>query len=226
VPGASNISIISYFKSNLVLFVIEFVIGIFTDLFMVGYIYILRELSYHRKASRSGLFFAFKNHPDTVIIIAMIICLCRRLLTLPGDILGYYCTNTADSNSMFNGKLFFFWMLFGVCGFIAYLYIYLGLIMSYQVYLSDTSLSAMDCIKKSIRLMKGQKFRCLYIFLSLIGYWLLGIVGAVVGCLWVEAYQTMIMIEFFKDLNGEFVVSDKVNDVQTIESDSMNIWKD
>lgn len=193
-------SVLDYLSKTVPQIIVELIVGIFTAIFMAGYLFVIRELSYGRSLERQNIFYAFSHHPDTVIIIAAVIELGRVILMLPGNIL-WYCYLGEDFSA--KGQLVLIWTIVSLVGLFAYLYLYLTLAMSYLVYLDNPDFTAIECMRKSANLMKGQRFRYAYTLLSLVGYYLLGLLSLGIGLLWIYAYRNMILVEYYRDLIGD-----------------------
>ena len=75
--------------------------------------------------------------------------------------------------------------------------------MSFLIYLDEPETGVTEIMSGSVSMMKGNKFRYFYMTLSFIGYWFLAILSFGIAFLWVVPYQTMTMVEFYKDLRGD-----------------------
>lgn len=188
----------SYIKGEIATTVMVFVSGTIFAVLNAGFLRLLMGISRGDKPKVSEVFYCFKNHPDKAIIIYLVLALIQFVATLPSTVLGYYVN---FENGM-NGKIFFYYILAIVAGYAVYIYFSVTFAMSYFVYLDDEEASAIDCLKISARIMKGQKLRYLYIILSLIGYFILGVLSLGIGMLYVTAYENMIIINMYKDLLG------------------------
>lgn len=186
-----------YFSSNALYTAVLFALDVFAALFMTGYLYVLRQIS-DSKVPVADIFFAFRNHPDTVIIIALVISVLQWVVMLPGNIVGYLAIDT-DAFS-FNGKMFFAQIVLSVAGLLVFLILYLSFAMAYLVYIDDPNVTAFEALKKSSKMMKGNKFRYFYMYLTMIGYFVLVILSVGIGYLWVNAYINMIIINMYKDI--------------------------
>jgi uncharacterized membrane protein len=66
-------------------------------------------------------------------------------------------------------------------------------------------LSTLQCIKLSNRMMKGHKFDLFYLFLSFIGWGLLGILTLGIGYLWLTPYMSTAMASFYEDVKAQYL---------------------
>ncbi len=179
--------------------ILGMVVGALSATVAVGHIYILKRIVDGEKPVMSDLFFVFKNHPDKVLIIALIMTVAQFILLLPSTIIG---ASTTD------GKRFLLYIVLYLTGFVISFMIDLMLSMSYMIYLDDPDTPVGDIIKGSISMMKGNKFRYFYMILSFIGYWLLIFISCGIAALWVIPYQNMVTVEFYYDLCKDRKISD------------------
>ena len=198
--GASAGSISNQIKTQ----VISIVIAVLAATVTVGHLYILKQISEGGRPVISDLFFVIKNHPDKVIIIALILILAQIILCLPATLVGGFLASGKDIYS--NGKAFLLYIVLYLAGMIVSYYIDLMFAMSYMIYLDDPETRVTDIIRQSVSMMKGNKFRYFYMILSFLGYYALIFLSIGIAALWVIPYQSMTTVEFYKDLrdNGQY----------------------
>ncbi|MBR1574964.1 MAG: DUF975 family protein [Bacteroidales bacterium] len=91
-----------------------------------------------------------------------------------------------------------------------FLFIIPGIIKSFSYALTPyllrdcPDLSALQCIKLSDRMMKGHKFDLFYLYLSFIGWLLLGILTLGIGLLWVMPYMQTASASFYLDVKQQY----------------------
>ncbi len=186
--------------------ILGMVVGTLSVLFSVGYIQILRRIAMGEKPSLSDLFHVFKNHPDKVIIISLIMTGAQFVLLLPATLImgdGFIAGDTMG----LDGKKFLLWIVLYIAGFVVSFIIDLMLAMSFMIYLDDPDTEVSQILSGSVSMMRGNKFRYFYMILSFLGYWLLIMLSFGIAMLWVIPYQTMTTVEFYYDLK-ESVESD------------------
>ena len=179
--------------------ILSIVITLISVIFSVGYLYILRRISAGDRPALSELFFVFKNHPDKVIMIGLIMTVTQAILLLPSNILSFNGI-FRDDGTFVDGKKLFLWVLLYLTGFIISLVIDIMLAMSFMIYLDDPETPVIDIVKGSISMMRGNKFRYFYMLLSFIGYWILIILSLGIAMLWVVPYQSMTALNFYDDI--------------------------
>ena len=196
--NAGTITAAAYIKDEIATIVITFVAGSIFSVLNAGYIRMLMEISRGVRPKVSDVFYCIKNHPDKAIVMYLILAAIQVIVLLPSTILAYF----VNTQNAMNGKTFFYYILATVIGYIIYIYFSATFAMCFFVYVDDQDATAIECLKVSARIMKGQKLRYLYIILSLIGYFLLGVLSLGIGMLYVTAYENMIIVNMYKDLLG------------------------
>lgn len=186
------------FSQQLITQAVGIVIGVISSTASVGYVYILKRIAEGDTPVLSDLFFVFRNHPDKVVIISLIMTVAQFVLLVPSTI-AQNRAFTADPDTL-DGRSFLIWVVLYLAGFIVSFIIDLMLAMSFMIYLDDTEAPVMDIVKRSVVMMKGNKFRYFYLILSFIGYWFLILLSLGIAMLWVIPYETMAMVEFYMDL--------------------------
>ena len=68
------------------------------------------------------------------------------------------------------------------------------------ILIDDPQISIRDAVRKSQRMMSGQKFNLFYLQLSFIGWWILSILTGGIGFLWLTPYFTTSMAAFYRNL--------------------------
>ena len=181
--------------------IIGIIIGAISVTFSVGYIQIMRKIALGEQPFISDLFHVFKNHPDKVIIISLILGGAQFILLLPATIVKSQVFGQTMND--FDAKNFLLWVILYLAGFIISFIIDIMLALSFLIYLDDPSESVSHMVKTSVEMMKGNKFRYFYMLLSFIGYWALGVLSCGLAFIWVVPYQTMTTVEFYLDLKGD-----------------------
>ncbi len=179
--------------------ILGMVVGTLSVVFSVGYLQILRKISKGETAQLSDLFHVFKNHPDKVIIVSLILTGAQFVLLLPATFVmggGFFAQDSLE----LDGKRFLLWVILYIAGFAVSFVIDLMLAMCFLIYLDDPETEVSQILSKSVSMMRGNKFRYFYMTLSFLGYWLLIILSFGIAMLWVVPYQTMTSLEFYYDL--------------------------
>ena len=128
-------------------------IGALTVTFSVGYIYILYRISKGEKPVLSDLFFVFKNHPDKVLIICIVMMAAQFILLLPTTLV------MPIRQGRFEAKAFLLYIVLYLTGFVISFIIDIMLSMSYLIYIEDPDKPVIAMMKESIVMMRGNKPR-------------------------------------------------------------------
>lgn len=178
--------------------IVGMAVGAISVTFSVGYIYIMFKIARNEQASISDLFFVFRNHPDKVIIISLIMTVIQFVLLLPATIVKPRQFGMPGQD--LDGKRLLVWVILYIAGFAVSFVVDLMLAMSFMIYLDDPLESVLSIVRTSIEMMRGNKFRYFYMTLSFIGYWFLAVLSLGIAFLWVVPYQTMTIVQFYSDL--------------------------
>jgi uncharacterized membrane protein len=76
--------------------------------------------------------------------------------------------------------------------------------MSSYILGDEPGISAIQALRKSRQMMNGHKGRLLYIGLSFIGWYILGIFTCFIAFLWIQPYIMCVNTYFYMDLKNEF----------------------
>ncbi len=160
-----------------------------------GWINLLRSFVQGQAGGLNELLFCFRNHPIRILQITVLKFLCLMacfLPALPGAIALTVYGSSAKSVFLFGVGLA---VSVGL-GLVAAL----SLSLCGMLYLENPSFPAAEVIRRSRLLMKGHKFRCLFLIVSFIGMYLLGILSFGLALLWVLPYFETSQVLFYYDL--------------------------
>ena len=75
--------------------------------------------------------------------------------------------------------------------------------MTFFILADDPSIKAGDAIKKSKEMMQGNKGRLFLLYLSFIGWIILGMLSCGIGMLWIGPYMCATIVNFYEDLKAQ-----------------------
>lgn len=75
--------------------------------------------------------------------------------------------------------------------------------MTYFIMWDDARMKSMRAIKASARMVKGHFWRYLGLYLSFIGWYILGLISLGIGLLWIAPYLYTAQAHFYEDLKAE-----------------------
>ncbi len=150
-----------------------------------------------RDPELSMMFGEFTRRPDRYILASLVIFGIELLCILPGSI--------CWSVGMVQGAV-----LANVIGFVLYLVgivvlilVSLHFALAYFLLVDNTQMGALEALRESRSLMDGNKGRLFYLYLSFIGWSLLGMCSCGLGMLWITPYISQTLISFYLDVTGE-----------------------
>jgi len=163
------------------------------------------------KTNIADLFLSFRYEPLKAVLIAVLISLIESLCTLPiiltvNSLLLYGAISVVGTSVAFTS----------VGGIVAALLIAFAITLVLEtivafmysqalfLYIDHQEYSAIDCLRESRLLMRGQKLRLLGLKLSFIGYFLLVILTFGLGIIWVQPYLQVSQANFYMDLTGNY----------------------
>ena len=79
----------------------------------------------------------------------------------------------------------------------------------YYIMAENEDISAIEAIKESARIMKGNKFRLFVLGLSFIGWGIVGIITLGIGFIWITPYYNMTVANFYKDISQDMIWSEQ-----------------
>lgn len=185
-------------QNNIYGMIIYYAITLITELisavFIIGQISIYLNISCERPYKVSDVFNGFKLHPDKAIIVQLILILISVTCILPfGISVGvYYVTR----NSLFILMI----SLLGVLGTVLIVYFMLLFSQTYYLLLDFPEYTVKELLTLSKEVMKGNKGRLFYIYISFIPLFLLGLLSCGIGFFFIIPYLNMTLAKFYLNL--------------------------
>lgn len=184
----------SYF-GILIGFIISFILTLFGTILGVGQCSFYLNVACEQPYQFSDLFTGFKIHPDKTIITQLIIQVLTTLPILPGIGVMLYSFRAYNIIVVFLVGCILLILGTGISWWISLKYSQV-----YYLLLDFPDYSAMELLKMSWKLMKGNVGRLLYIQVSFIPITLAGLLSFGIGLLFVQPYQNMTYTLFYLDL--------------------------
>lgn len=201
--------------SVIIYYVIIIIISLLSTVLGVGLIRFYTNLCRNKNYQVSDIFWGFSNHPDKIIIIAVLISLMGILCYLPAILLvaAYAVTKSISIVLM---AIFAF-----IAGFVLVIMINLNYGLTFYIMSDNFQHSAVEALKACRTMMKGHKGRFFYILISFIGWQLLSLLSCGLSMLWVEPYLFSTVTYFYMDLRGELreTIAKDTNEVIESEHD-------
>lgn len=159
---------------------------------------ILLDMSRGGRGQMKDVFYAFTHQPDRILLSQLLISLIGFACVLPGILLYAAC-------SFWQLSLFFkiLSLLLFAAGIVLSIYLMLSYVLVVPLYIDCPQTGALELLRESRILMKGNKGRYFYMELSFLGIALLGTLSCFIGLLWVIPYAEMTALEFYREIVGE-----------------------
>ena len=175
-------------------FIISFILVLFGTILNVGQCSFYLNIACEQPFQFSDLFTGFKIHPDKTIITQVIIQLLTTLPVVPAIIVMVIAVYSNSNILVLAACL----LLISGCG-ISW-WIALKYSQVYYLLLDFPDYSAMELLKMSWKLMKGNSGRLLYLQVSFLPINLASLLSFGIGMLFVLPYQNMAYTLFYLDL--------------------------
>ena len=178
-------------------FIISFILVLFGTILSVGQCSFYLNIACDGPYQFSDLFTGFKIHPDKTIITQVIIQLLTLLPLIPAIVVILITTAFYAQNIVISFLVACFLLIIGAG--ISW-WISLRFSQVYYLLLDFPDYTAMELLKMSWKLMKGNVGRLLYVQVSFIPLTLAGLLSFGIGLLFVQPYQNMTYTLFYLDL--------------------------
>ena len=181
---------------NLILSLVSsFLISLVSGFFIAGEAYMYLKLACNQPITIGDLFWGFQNENHKILSLQAVIAGISVLTTLPASIVGYISGFYPD-----NGTLSSIYIVLFVAGLIVNLIASLMLSQTFFLMLDFANYTPAQLLRKSISLMKKNKWRLFLIQLSFVPLVCLGYLSCCMGLLWVQPYMMATETNFYLDL--------------------------
>lgn len=181
----------------------NFILSLILSVFSAGLSYMILNIARGKEARYGDLVYLFHHHPDRVILVSLVLASIQYICTVPSLIYSYRLLelNTADIVLLLQQTALTAGMM--LMGIAVSSILSLPFSLSYYLVIDDEKMEAREALTTSIKMMKGNYGRYIYLLFSFLGLLILGILSCYVGLLWIQPYMEMTMVEFYRDLIGE-----------------------
>lgn len=188
---------------NIAFYAAEFLIALISYVLNAGVTFLHLNLARKRPYSIGLVFYGFKNNPERFLAAGLIELLLTLAALIPFFV-GIHCLRTMDAAAAYA-------VFFGLSCVSIVLCMVIAVNLCLLVYyiIDQPDMSVPDCLKRSLRSMRGHRGRVLYLYLSFIGIQLLNVLSLGIGSLWIGPYQSQTMANFYRTLAGEIPSSQK-----------------
>jgi uncharacterized membrane protein len=190
---------------------ISLIINILLGILVSGKAYLYMNLVYSQTISVADIFFGFKQHPQKAVSIQALFVLVDFLVSLPSTFLLYLFMNNPSDN-------LYGIMIFAVAvGLIINVYISLTYSQAFFILHDFPDRSAKEILSTSRRLMKGNRLRLLYLYVSYIPLYILGVLTLFIPLLWVSVYRYATIAVFYQNLISKASSDSGINPTENIQ---------
>lgn len=162
-----------------------------------GLSYIHLQISRKQTVHFSDLLYGCKNRPDRYIGSGLLFILITFICIMPGMI----CTLIASFQDLTQMMpLMIIGIILMAAGCIVYLIIMLCLSQTIYLMIDNDNIRVLDAMSTSMHYMKGNKWRLFKLYLSFIGWMLLGLLTLGIGYLWIQPYFSQSITQFYLDI--------------------------
>lgn len=179
------------------------VVSLISVPFSSGVIFMHLRIARQQDIRFSDMLYGVKNRPDRYLKYGLVIIVLSCLCTLPGTICSIAAVAQAQNDpasamipALTGGAL-------SIAGAVIYLILMLSLSLSVFLLLDDPDLPVRSALRQSMRMMRGNKWRLFVLFLSFIGWFLLGLLTLGLGYLWIIQYVAQALTQFYLDIKNQ-----------------------
>ena len=179
---------------------VSLIVTLLSELFLTGYKRVCYITAKDLKPSLSDLFFPLKYYPDKIILITFLIW----IVTTIGNLSSFLNTGAGGlSSGRLDGGAFFVAMILEVLSTAILILINAYLFAGYYIYLDDPGKPVTEIIRESVRMMRGNVLKLIYLTLTFFGWFILVLFTYGIALLYVAPYLSTCYGLFFRDLKGE-----------------------
>lgn len=194
---------------TVIYYLAEFLISLVTTVLTAGQIRIHIFMARKKDYTTGYVFWGINHHPDRIILVGLLIAGLSFLASIPmlygtylmNQVLGGQGLFSIDLNSLEPVLMKF--ALLALLTLLIQVIIDLFLQLPFYLLMDYDQMTAGECIKIGVDLMKGQKKRLFLLMLSFIGMDLLMFLSLGIGSLWVVPYKQQTYALFYLDVIGD-----------------------
>ena len=171
-----------------------FIITVFTGIFAYGFSFIFLKISCNVPARMVDLYYGFKGNTKKILKVQLF----RSLITYAASIPMYVFAEIISEEQMMN-YIGIYALLMGF-GLLVQFVVMLLYNQAFYILLDFPDYNAKKALTFSRELMKGNKGRFIYLLVSFIPLFALGILSCGAGFLWIVPYMQATQAQFYLDL--------------------------
>ena len=173
------------------------IIGAAAMILQCGIIKIYLSFARKQETSIGMVFGEFSRRPERYVIGYFLVLGCGALCMLPG----ITCWTMGFLSGMVLASIIGVLLYF--VGLVLLMVLVFRLALGFHLMIDHTDMGVLEAFQESSKLMEGHNGRLFYIYLSFLGWSLLGLLSCGLGTLWVMPYMTQTYVNFYRDVIGE-----------------------
>lgn len=198
-PGATVVGLVIVFVAIMLICILaEYMI-------MPGYVKLYLNICENKRYALGDLMFAFKNKPGKFLVLSLALLGWAVVVGVINFLIEMLFM--ANSPGGFFGAGFGYTAMYYIVqwGYIIFLYVIIFILMlnfglTYLILVDNPETGIIEALKKSSRMMKGNKGRYFKLCLSFIGWLIVGYLSFGLGFLWIAPYMGCTFTHFYLDL--------------------------
>jgi uncharacterized membrane protein len=182
---------------TVIYYIVEILVSLLGVVLSAGVLDIHLNMARHRDYQLSQTFGLVRARPDRYLIEGFLVMAITFVVMVPGIAVSVYASYHPTT---FPIILAIALTLLGVC---AAVYLALRFSLVYYILLDDDEVTPVGALSRSAELMEGNIWRLFVLYLSFLGYMLLGMLTLGIGMLWIVPYQTQTVTQFYLAVQRE-----------------------
>ena len=171
-----------------------FAVTIFTGIFAYGFNFLFLKVSCNAPIKMNDLFYGFSTHTKEILKVQLFRSTISYVACIPS-----YVFNAVVSEEKLMDYVGIYFLLFGL-GLLGQFIVTLLYNQAFFIMLDFPEYDAKKALAFSRELMKGNKGRFIYLLVSFIPLFFLGMLTCCVGFLWIVPYMQATLAQFYLDL--------------------------
>lgn len=198
IPGAIAAALGSLIGIGICI-IVMLLVSLATTVLMAGIVRMHMNLARGQEIRLGMMFSQFTNKPFRYILGGLLLAVIGIGCLAPG----YICIMVGSASDQPFALIMGILLWLG--GMIGYIVLAFNYALINYLFLDNPQMGVLEAYKESARMMKGNKGRMFYIFLSFIGWSVLAMLSCGIGMLWVAPYMAQTSVAFYLDIkdNGK-----------------------
>lgn len=190
ITGRGTVQYITYMVAGIIISAVSMVL-------QCGILRMYFGFARKQEVSVGMMFSEFTRRPDRYILGYVLVFVIEMLCMLPGAICLVVGLVADTVLAIAIGVALY------LVGIIILVIVSLRLSQTYMLLVEHSDMGVIEALRTSSQMMEGNMGRFFYIYLSFIGWSLLGFLSCGIGMLWVMPYMLQVSVNFYRELTGE-----------------------